>query len=111
MPNFEVLDASNNPIAGTVSYDPQTMVATFTADNPFTTNSLVTVTLSTNIKDIAGNSLAGEYEFDFTTGSSADVQPPTVLGTSPSQHEQNVSTTKVIVVTFSEPMDASTITA
>jgi hypothetical protein len=59
-------DSSNNAISGTVSYDIAAMKATFTPAD-LNSNTTYTATVTTGVKDIAGNSLAAAYSWSFTT--------------------------------------------
>ena len=67
---------AGSAISGTVSYDGATYTATFTPDANLEYNHEYTATLSTDIKDVAGNPIAG-YTWSFTTQSAPDTTPPT----------------------------------
>jgi hypothetical protein len=54
-------------IAGSVYYDSGTYTATFTPDADLAYDSTYTATLSTAITDVAGNPIATEYSWSFTT--------------------------------------------
>jgi hypothetical protein len=54
-------------VAGSVSYDSDTFTATFTPSASLTADTTYTATLSTAITDVAGNSLAVEYSWSFST--------------------------------------------
>jgi len=54
-------------VAGSVSYDSDTFTATFTPSASLTTDTTYTATLNTAITDVAGNSLAVEYSWSFST--------------------------------------------
>ena len=69
-------------VAGSVAYGPGT-TATFTAANPFTAGAVFTATLSTGVKDLAGNALSSAFTWSFTTGTVAAKGPsPVGLGQS-----------------------------
>ena len=74
--SFTIKDG-NNPVLGTVSYAGTT--ATFNPTNNFSTNTTYTATITTNAKDLAGNSLVNNYVWSFRTSMSA-IAPP-ALGT------------------------------
>jgi len=97
------------PVTGTVSYDAGTKTATFTPSSPLSNNTSYTATVTNGVKDLAGNNMVANKVFTFTTV--ADTTPPTVLSTSPTNDATGVAVTSVVTVTFSEAMDASTITA
>ncbi|MBI5102442.1 MAG: Ig-like domain-containing protein, partial [Nitrospirae bacterium] len=56
----------DNGVTGTVSYDPGTKTAKFVPDTPLDYNVTYTATLTTGVKDLAGNALA-PYLWTFTT--------------------------------------------
>ena len=68
-------------------------------------------TVSTGAKDMAGNALASNYEWGFTTGVAADTTAPTVTFTSPVKGAPAAAVSQKVSVAFSEPMDPATITA
>ncbi len=97
---------SGAAVAGTVTYNATTRVATFTPSAPLAQTIGYTVTVSTAVKDAAGNALAAAFTSTFTVG---DTTPPTVVSTVPADAATNVSTTAPITATFSEAMDPLTI--
>lgn len=96
-------------IPGTVSYLAST--ATFTPSSPLADNTLYTATVTTGIRDVAGNNLASSYTWSFTTTAVVDKTPPTVVSANPANSSTNASTTTKLSVTFSEAMKQSTISA
>ena len=90
------------PITGIVNYSGLT--ATFTPA-ALVGSTTYTATISTGATDVAGNPMASNYVWSFTTGSIPDTTPPTVILTSPLDLAMNVSILKRITATFSEPMD------
>ncbi len=84
--------------------------AKFTPTVSLKTNTKYTVTLSTDITDLAKNKLATQYVFSFTTGDGIDHTPPSVMYVSPSVNETNVSNNNAVSITFSEPVDPATVT-
>ncbi|MFH1231008.1 MAG: Ig-like domain-containing protein [Planctomycetota bacterium] len=69
-------------------------------------NTLYTCTVSTAAEDLAGNNMASQYQWSFTTAA-PDTTRPTVLSVSPNSDGVSVSTN--ISVTFSEPMSQTTV--
>jgi hypothetical protein len=79
--NFLVTGPGTTPVRGTVAFDTVTNTATFTRHNHFLTpaicdltpasdldpNTLYTATLTTGAKDLAGNALASNLVWSFTT--------------------------------------------
>lgn len=96
-------------VSGTVSYAGTTM--TFTPDSALAANTAFTATISTGAKDLAGNSLASDKVWTFTTGATSDTTAPTVSSTDPASGASGVALNKKIAVTFSEAMDPLTITS
>src|SRR3990172_6665378 len=103
---FTVNTGSNN-ISGSVSYSGTT--ATFTPSSNFDRSTTYTVMITTGVKDLTGNAMVTSYYSSFTTGSSPDNAPPQVASTSPSNGATGVAINSVIIATFSEAMDTSTI--
>lgn len=103
---FIVNDGSGN-ITGTISYAGTTATFIPAANLDYTT--AYTVTITTGAEDLAGNALTADYSWSFTT--LADTTPPAVTSTIPSNGATDVATNTIIDATFSEPMDAATITS
>ena len=62
---------SNVIVPGTVSYNPNTKVATLTPTSLLTASTTYTVTIaggSSGVKDLAGNALVSNFVWSFTTG-------------------------------------------
>jgi len=93
-------------INGSVTYNATSHVATFTPASVLASSTSYTVTVSTGVKDLAGNAMATAFQSTFTT---ADVTPPAVTSTVPANLATSVPVTTVVSATFSKSMDASTI--
>jgi hypothetical protein len=102
------LKEGTTAVAGAVTSTSTT--ATFTPSVALTASKIYTVTMTVGAKDVAGNGLAANQTVTFTTGVAPDVTAPTVTLTDPLSSASNVARNKAITVTFSEAMDASTIT-
>lgn len=102
-----ILKVGSTPIAGAVTYNATTRVATFTPNPGLPSGSTITATITTGAKDLAGNRLATDFSWSFTT---RDEVPPTVIANSPANGASGVPVSAVVTVTFSEAMDATTIT-
>lgn len=77
------LTSGNTTVPATVSYDPATNTATLDPTTTLATNTTYTATLrggttDPRIKDLAGNALASDYTFTFTTSAS---QPESLWST------------------------------
>ena len=96
-------------VPATVTYNSTTNVATLTPTGPLSNSTGYTLTVTTAVKDVAGNSLASQFTSQFTTAALADTTAPTITARNPSPNATNVATNTTVTVTFSESMDASTI--
>ena len=66
-------------VTGTVTYNAETYTATFTPDVPLAVNTRYAVTIkggADGVADHAGNVLASDYTWSFTTGASSCTAPP-----------------------------------
>ena len=82
---FELRDASNNLVTGSVSYDALTFRATFTPSATLAYSSTYTATVKggssdPRIKDAAGNALAANMSWSFTTSAAPPPPPDTGPG-------------------------------
>jgi hypothetical protein len=68
---FTLTDPSNAAVAGAVTYDAPSHVATFTPTNPLALSTLYTATITTGAQDLFGNALASDYVWSFTTSAAA----------------------------------------
>lgn len=98
---------SGNTISGTVSYIGTT--ATFTPSGLLTPLTSYTSTITTAARDLAGNRMAADYVWSWTTEEAADIAAPMVTFTSPADLAIEVPVSKTINATFSEEMKQSTI--
>jgi hypothetical protein len=83
--------------------------ATFTPSDPFKFSTSYTATITTGVRDLAGNAMASNFVFTFTTGLIADTTLPTVSVTSPTNTAVAVPVNRIVNVGFSEAMDPATI--
>ena len=96
-----------NPVAGTVTYVGTT--ATFKPVADLAANTTYTSTITSAAKDLAGNALAADYVWSWTTAAAADTTPPTVIAVIPANGATNVANNTTVTANFSEPMDQLTI--
>ena len=107
---FQLRDAGNNLIPASVS----TSSGQITLDptSTLTGSTVYTATITggaSGVKDLAGNALASNYSWSFTTVS-VDITPPTVTSVSPANGTTGVSTGANVIANFSETINASTVT-
>lgn len=77
---FTVTDASATPIAGTVTYNTSTRIATFTPTSALAPGTTYTATVTTGAKDVAGNALASKHVWNFTTSATSGSHASVALG-------------------------------
>lgn len=102
-------DGNGSQVSGRVSCSGTT--ATFTPSTNLSPNTTYTATVTSAVTDGSGNHLTGDYSWSFTTNSRTDFTAPTVLSTSPASGVTDIALSSSVIVTFSEAMDPSTITA
>src|SRR5450759_4556617 len=101
------LKQGDMPISGAITYSGQK--ANFTPASNLVINKIYTGTITTGAKDLAGNALANNNTFSFTTVLVPDIELPMVNSLDPLNDVTGVALNKVIAFTFSEPMAPSTI--
>ncbi len=97
-------------VAGLVTYAAIGNTATFTPSSNLTPSTLYTATITNGATDLAGNALAADYIWTFTTGAAPDITPPEIVSTIPLNAATGVPVNQAVSATFSESMDALTIT-
>ncbi len=103
------LQQGETPISGRLTYTDST--ATFIPASTLEKGKPYTATVTTGAKDSAGNGLASNYAWGFTTGMVADTIAPTVAFTSPVKDATAAPVKQKVNAAFSENMDSTTITA
>src|SRR2546427_8278414 len=101
------LKQGTTAVAGTVTYAGVT--ATFTPASALAPLTTFTATVTTGARDLAGNALATDFGWSFTTGATPDATPPTVSSTVPANAATAVAINQTINATFSKAMDPLTI--
>lgn len=101
--NFTLTDNASNRVTANVSYADK--VATLNPDGNLTGEITYTATLLSSITDAAGNKLADNYTWSFTT----DTTSPMVSATTPANGTMNVAASPTFTVKFSEKLDSATV--
>ena len=104
---FTVTGPGVTPVSGMVTYSGQTAV--FTPASNLAATTIYTATITIGAEDLAGNALAVDKVWTFTTGTTADTTAPTVTITNPADLATGVEVSKKVQATFSEPMDPTMI--
>jgi hypothetical protein len=95
------------PVAGGVNCTGTTV--TFTPSSNLANDTGHTATLTTAITDVAGNPLASNYVWSFTTAAAPDTTAPTVSSITPAANGTGVATNSAVTAVFSEVVDCSTL--
>ena len=101
------LKQGTTPVVGIISYFGSTV--SFSHSIAFLPNTVYTATITNGAKNVAGTAMAADYVWTFTTAAAAAA--PTVILTDPLNLATGVILTKMVIATFSEPMDPLTLTA
>src|SRR6185436_6813211 len=107
---FQLRNAANTLVTATVSasgsqitLDPSASLATSTTYTATITGG------ASGVKDLAGNALASNFSWSFTTAA-VDNTPPTVSSVVPASGATGISTGTAVIANFSESVNASTVT-
>jgi hypothetical protein len=109
--SFTVKGAGETALVGAVSLDAASNTAVFVPGSNFTINTVYTATITTAVKSTSGKTLASNHVWTFTSGTTADMTPPTVLSISPADTSTGFAINRNITATFSKSMDPTTIKA
>src|ERR1039458_4082511 len=105
---FTLTPAGGTAVTGNVSYSGGSSTAVFTPASPLAYNTVYTATITTGVQNPAGTALAASDTWSFTT---ATGPAPTVTAVTPGNGSTGLVANTTITATFSEAMNASTITA
>jgi hypothetical protein len=106
--NFTVTGPGTTPVSGTVTYHDR--IAVFAPNRNFAPSTPYTATVTTGVRDLAGNALPGNATWNFTTDANADVAAPVIASIGPVDGATGVAIGTTISASFNEPMDPATIT-
>ncbi|MCP4750946.1 MAG: Ig-like domain-containing protein [Proteobacteria bacterium] len=101
------LTENGSEVAGTVRAAGTTLI--FTPDTELSAAVSCAAAVAASIKDMAGNSLDGQYSWDFTTGSGNDSTPPEVNWAIPFAGSDDVKLNAALVIGFSEFVDPASV--
>jgi len=105
---FTLTATGGTAVTGNVSYSSGTSTAVFTPASPLAYNTSYTATITTGVQNPAGTALGASDTWSFTT---ATGPAPTVASFTPANGSTGVAANTTVMATFSEAMNASTITA
>ena len=106
---FTVTGPGLTPVAGTVTYSIVGATATFTPTSALAAGVLFTATITSGAEDLAGNPLAANYAWTFSTDVGPDGTVPIVSSTTPGNGDMAVAPNAGINATFSKAMDPATL--
>ncbi len=105
---FTLIDNNTSlSVDGNVSYANNAMLFNPTADLNASTEYNATIT--TGVKNLAGEAMAAEYVWNFTTGTTADSTAPDVNSTGPDDNATDVPYNRSPSAVFSETLDPTTV--
>lgn len=84
---------------------------TFKPSSNLEPGTIYDISISTDLKDKAGNTLDEQFNWYFITGTDIDTTPPTVTCTFPQAHAGDAPINTSISTVFSENIDPATVTA
>lgn len=97
---FQLKEASGFAVPGVVTLVDNTAIFAPSANLHYRTTYVAKLTRE--VTDMAGNALAAECSWSFTTGAPPDTTPPTVNSTTPPGGQTGVAVSTPVRVTFSE---------
>jgi hypothetical protein len=107
---FKLSGPGGASVAGTVSYNAATFVATFTPTSALAITTAYSATITTGVTDVAGNALASDFNWTFTTPVNCATAPPSVtIVTPPNGSASTCPNSAIVSATFSRAMNATTI--
>ncbi len=106
---FTVTGPNGASVAGLITYAGIGNTATFTPTAALAAGTVFTATITTGVKDLAGNALAANFVWTFTTGATPDLTKPTLIAVSPVLGATGVPINQAVSATFSKAMDPLTL--
>ena len=106
---FTLTGPGTTPVTGSVTYTGVGNTATFTPAATLAPSTVFTATITTGAKSLAGNALASNFVWTFTTGTALTITKPTLTATNPANGAIGVPINQAVSATFSKAMDPLTI--
>ncbi|UCH88201.1 MAG: S8 family serine peptidase [Thermoplasmata archaeon] len=103
--SYYLTDSDGNKIPGDLTYDPKLNMITLTPSNLLSSNQIYYGYVKNSIMDLAGNYIAFDYSWYFST-----VSPPTIIQIRPEPDSSNIQPPPEISIVFSEPLLSKSVT-
>jgi len=107
--SFTVVGDSGPALNGTVTTHANSNSATFTSGSNFTASTLYTATITTAAKSVSGKSLASNYVWTFTSGTTPDSTDPEVDSNNPVDTATGFAINRSLSAVFSEAVDPASL--
>jgi hypothetical protein len=107
---FTMTGPGTTAVSGLVAYAAVGNTLIFTPAANLAPSTLFTATITTGTTDLAGNALASDYVWTFTTGTGLAAIAPELVLTVPANAATNVPINQAVSATFTEAMNPLTIT-
>ena len=96
-------------LSGTVTYDTTNRIGAFKPSTGFAPNTMYNASITAGARNISGTPIAAPFNFSFTTRSTTDTSPPSLVAINVAAGATCVPLDQKIKVTFDEQMDSLTI--
>jgi hypothetical protein len=106
---FTLIGPGDTSILGTVTYSTTGATATFTPSSVLAAGSTYIAVIVAGVSDLAGNALASNFIWGFTTADTTDTIAPTVSSTNPIDSAPGVGIDASINASFDKAMDPATL--
>jgi len=106
---FTVTAPGGTAVAGVVTYVAGSNTAIFAPAANLTASTVYTATITSGATSALGNTLAANFVWTFTTGTTTQTSAPTIISTNPVNGATAVPINQKILVIFSTAMNAATI--
>ena len=107
---FTLTGPGATAVSGLVAYAAIGNTLTFIPAANLAPSTLYTATITTGAQDLAGDALASNYVWTFTTGTAIVVTPPQIVSTVPANSATNVPLNQAVSATFTKAMNPLTLT-